>query len=324
MIKKTQYIGIIFAVVIGVSAHLLAENLIDINGILLGLFIGIIWGNTMGLKENLQEGVTFSASKMLEFSIIFLAFGVNYNHVSKMGWNLFLVLLLVVFMVLLTTVFLSKKFNCPSGVGWLVGFGTAICGSSAIAALAPSIQKEKEDVGVAMAVVNFYGTLGMLILPLILVVFGANVLESSYMIGGSLHSVGNVAGAAFGISTEIGEDALTIKLARVAMLSPGLLFFNFLVNRNSKQHWLSYFKLPWYLWAFLLITILVSVIELPIYLLNWTQSMGKIVLTIGMFAIGLKMKFATMFSAGKRGLLFGLVIFIIQLIFLSLGLQLIN
>lgn len=320
MIQKTNVKGVILSIFLGILAHFVAEYTSFINGILLGLFIGIFLGNLIKINDDFQPGISFSASKMLEFSIVFLAFGINYKHISGLGWELFLFIGTVVFLLLIITLFLSKKFNCPSSVGWLVGFGTAICGSSAIAALAPVIPKEKEDVGVAMAVVNFYGTIGMIILPFIILGLQFSTLESSYLIGGSLHSVGNVAGAAFGLSKEIGENALTIKLARVAMLSPGLLFFNFLVNRKNNQNWKDYLKLPWYLWAFLSITVLVSFLEFPEIFLDFTQSFGKIILTIGMVAIGLKMKFATMFSTGKRGLMFGGVIFVIQLILLSIGL----
>jgi len=320
MIQKTNVKGIFLSIILGILAHFVAEYTSFINGILLGLFIGIFLGNLIKINDDFQPGISFSASKMLELSIVFLAFGINYAHISVLGWKLFFVVGSVVFLLLLITIFLSKKFNCPSSVGWLVGFGTAICGSSAIAALAPVIPKEKEDVGVAMAVVNFYGTLGMIILRFVFLGFQFSTLESSYLIGGSLHSVGNVAGAAFGLSKEIGENALTIKLARVALLSPGLLFFNFLVNRKNNQNWKDYLQLPWYLWVFVLITILVSWVQLPSDFLGLTQTLGKIVLTIGMVAIGLKMKFATMFSTGKRGLMFGGVIFVIQLILLSIGL----
>ncbi|MBC8882817.1 putative sulfate exporter family transporter [Flavobacterium piscinae] len=62
-----------------------------------------------------------------------MAFGINYSYMGKIGWQSFLMVAFVVFAVLVFSVYLSKKVNCPSTVGWMVGFGTAICGSSAIA-----------------------------------------------------------------------------------------------------------------------------------------------------------------------------------------------
>jgi uncharacterized integral membrane protein (TIGR00698 family) len=239
---------------------------------------------------------------------------------GKLGWESFLIVGIVVFVVLILTVFLAKKMNCPSSVGWLVGFGTAICGSSAIAALAPSVSKNKEDVGVAMAVVNLYGVMGMLVLPIFLTAFSFSTLESSLLLGGTLHSVGNVAGAAFGLTPEIGEQALTIKLARVALLSPGLIFFSYLTQRNTHKNWKEYFQLPWYLWGFIAITIFVSFITLSKELIDLASVLGRILLTFAMVAIGLKVSFASLIQSGKRGLVFGLLLFIIQIVFIGLGL----
>jgi uncharacterized integral membrane protein (TIGR00698 family) len=207
----------------------------------------------------------------------------------------------------------------PSSTGWLIGFGTAICGSSAIAALAPNISKEKEDIAVSMSVVNLYGSIGMILLPLILVQFPFTANQIGFILGGSLHSVGNVVGAGYSISNEVGEASMTIKLARVALLSPALLFFNFLVNRNSMNSWNDYIKLPWYLIVFFSISLVGSFIQFPDDLIKNSEFLGKLVLTIAMAAIGLKVKFSTLINSGKKGLLFGLVIFLLYLSLLVLG-----
>ncbi len=189
-----------------------------------------------------------------------------------------------------------------------------------LAALAPTVSKNKEDVGIALAVVNFYGTIGMLVLPLAAAAFSFTPLASSLLLGGSLHSVGNVAGAGFAMSNEIGEQALTIKLARVALLTPGLILFSYLIQRNTTKNWRYYFRLPWYLWAFLIITVLVSTFDFPVSFLAVTSEMGKVVLTLAMTAIGLKVRFKSLWQSGKRGLFFGLLLFGLQLVFLGLGL----
>lgn len=316
--------GLLFTTIIATLALVIAHYFTFLNSILMGLLLGMVIGNLFSIRSDFQPGISFVSTKGLEFSILFLAFGINYTHMGKLGWESFLIVGVAVFMIVLITVFLAKKMNCPGSVGWLVGFGTAICGSSAIAALAPSISKNKEDVGVAMAVVNLYGVLGMLFLPLLITAFSFSTLESSLLLGGTLHSVGNVAGAAFGLTPEIGEQALTIKLARVALLSPGLIFFNYLTQRNTGKNWKQYFQLPWYLWGFVLITLFVSVVELPQPSLDFASSAGRILLTFAMAAIGLKVSFASLIQSGKRGLVFGLLLFILQMLLIGLGVFFIN
>jgi uncharacterized integral membrane protein (TIGR00698 family) len=317
------YKGIVLSAVIGVLALIIGTYTpSSLNSVILALFIGIIIGNILTLPGDVSDGVTFTSGKLLELSIIFLAFSINYTHIAALGAGSFAIVAVVLFTIVILSFFLAKKFKCPGSTGWLVGFGTAICGSSAIAALSPSVTKEKEDVAIAMAVVNLFGTIGMIVLPWILVELSLSTTEAGLLIGGSLHSVGNVAGAGYTMSPEVGEAALTIKLARVALLTPGLILFNYLVNRETVKSWKDHFRLPWYLIGFILITLLVSTIDLPGTFIKSMDSIGKIVLTIAMAAIGMKVSFVKLIQSGKKGLSFGLIIFLVQLILIGVFLLL--
>lgn len=313
-----EYKGVILSSVIGALALVIGTYTpSSLNSVILALVFGIILGNVINLPASIGSGVSFTSSKLLELSIIFLAFSINYSHIAALGVNSFVIVTFVLFTIVLLTFFLARKLKCPGSTGWLVGFGTAICGSSAIAALSPSVTKEKEDVAISMAVVNLFGSLGMVFLPVILIRFNLDTTETGLLIGGSLHSVGNVAGAGYAMSPEIGEAALTIKLARVALLTPGLILFNYLVNKDNVSNWKEHFKLPWYLIGFILITLFVSFVQIPEGFLKYMDLVGKIVLTIAMAAIGLKVSFVKLIQSGRKGLSFGLIIFIIQLALLS-------
>lgn len=306
--------GILLSVLLGAVAWVLAPFIPKMNEVLLGLILGILVSNLIKIPVSFQDGISFTGSKLLELSILFLAFSINLSHIANLGWQTFIVVLVVVFAVLLITLWLSKKMNCPGSTGWLIGFGTAICGSSAIAALAPSVVKNKEDVGIAMAVINLFGIIGMIAFPVILPLLGWTVHEIGLMIGGTLHSVGNVAGAGYAMDKEIGEGAITVKLARVALLSPALIFFNYIYQQGTVKNWKEHFKLPWYLWSFIGISVLVSFIPLSAEVIKILEEIGKAILTVAMAAIGLKVKFSTLYQSGKKGMLFGLLIFILQIL----------
>lgn len=314
-----KYKGAILPLVVGLASFFLsAYTPSAINSVLIALVIGIVLNNLIALPTSFDTGISFTSGKLLEISLLFLAFDIDYRSIASLGIESFGILILVVFTLLITTYFLSIKLKCPGSTGWLVGFGTAICGSSAIAALSPSVSKNKEDVAISMAVVNLLGTLGMILLPFILLKTDLGASEIGLIIGGSLHSVGNVAGAGYSLSPEAGEAALTFKLARVALLSPALIFFNYLVNRNTVKSWKEHFRLPWYLIGFILITIISSTFQFPESMLSTMEIMGKIILTIAMAAIGLKVNFQNLIKSGRSGLLFGVIIFAIQLGLLSL------
>lgn len=311
--QKYQINGLFLVVVIGLLVQFLSQFIPGVNAVMAGLLVGIVLGNIVKMPQHFAAGVSFVSSKFLELSILFLAFSIQTSHMVELGWQNLLLVVLTMLFVLFASLFLSKKFNCPSATGLLVGFGTAICGSSAIAAAAPSISKGKEDPGIALAVVNLIGTIGMLAMPFMLKWAGANATDSGVLIGATLHSVGNVAGAGYAMDSGIGDTAITIKMARVALLSPAVILFNFIVNKAEKKSFKSYFNLPFYLWGFIIITIVGSMFSLPAPFVSSMSTIGKSVLTIAMVAIGLKVSFSQLFHAGRKAFGFGIVLFVLQI-----------
>jgi len=315
---RTNLPGLLLAVVIGLVAHTASAYTPGwLNGILLALLLGMVVGNVWHLPTSLGAGIGFTSGRMLELSVIFLAFGIDYGHIAALGAASFTVVVVMVLSMVLITFHLARRVKCPGSTGWLVGFGTAICGSSAIAALAPRVARDKEDVAIAMAVVNLFGSLGMIVLPFVLLKFDLSTTQLGLLIGGTLHSVGNVVGAGYAVNDAVGEAATTIKLARVAMLSPALILFNYLVVRNSvgtgqTKGWREHIRLPWYLWGFIGITLLTTVVPIPEALVKAMDLAGKLVLTVALAAIGLKVSFAQLIRSGRKGMGFGLLIFMIQ------------
>lgn len=314
MIAKTHSAGArAFALLPGLAAFGLAIALPALNALLSGLIAGVLIGNVFRLPASFRSASGATGTRLLEYSVIFLAFGVQYEHLMGLGWKSLLMVTVIVLAVILASYRLSKR-----PVNWLIGFGTAICGSSAIAAVAPSVAKDKSDAGIAIAVVNLYGTLGMLALPLAFKYVDATPAVQAMFIGGSLHAVGNVAGAGYMMSNEVGELAVMIKLARVSMLSFGVILLNLLSNSHGSKSWWSYLKLPWYITGFILISVVVSFTDIPAGWLKNIDFAGKLILTIAMTNIGIQIRFRDLWQSGKSGLLFGLSVFAFQLMIIGL------
>lgn len=304
--------GILLVLVLGTVAWFLAPLISFANSVIVGLLLGLIVGNIFTIGSSLEPGVQISSGKGLELSIVFLSFSINYRHIGALGIGSFLIIALVVVLTLTLTLYLAKKMDCPGKSGLLIGFGTAICGSSAIAALSPQLKASKEDTGTAIAVVNLLGSGMMLLFPLVLPFFSFSQAEQGIILGGSLHAVGNVAGAAYAMGPEIGEAAITIKLARIALLSPALIFMHFLLRDKTPGTPTVAFRLPWYLIAFILITIVNSIIQFPESFIHAMKITGEVLLTLAMVAIGLKVRILSLLKSGKRGIAFGLVIFVVM------------
>ena len=310
---KIHLPGILLAAGLGLAAIFLSGYTPSfLNSYLLALLVGMLLAPQVNKVPQLDAGISLSSAKMLEWSVVLLAFSIDYKAVGAIGAKDFIVIISVVLVVLLVTYYLSKVLSCPGKTGWLVGFGTAICGSSAIAALAPKIKAEKEDVAISLAAVNLLGSLGMILLPLLFQFYPLAEKQMAFLIGASLHSVGNVAGAGFSVSEDVGQLALVYKMARVALLSPALLFMVWLNARKTEGQSFK-FQLPWYLIAFILISIFVSFFPLSESLVKTSELIGKIMLTIAMSAIGLKVHVLRLLKAGQRGLVFAFVVFALQM-----------
>jgi uncharacterized integral membrane protein (TIGR00698 family) len=312
--NQEKLLSVIWVVGISAAAWLIAPySPSALNSIMLALLLGIILGTLIKFRQEVKKPAGTIGSKALEYSILFLAFGINYRFLVNIGWIPILGIISSITAVLLVTKILVKRFNCPASAGWLIGIGTAICGSSAIAAAAPFVSKNKEDIGISLAVINLWGALGMILLPVILHLPFFDSINQGLMIGGGLHSVGNVMGAAYGISDALGNEALAIKMARVALLTPALLVIVAMNRREYQESNRVKVKIPWYIYGFLFITAFVSIFKIPSELIEWNEWFGKISLTVAMAAIGMNVNLKELLISGRKGLVFGLLIFIAQL-----------
>jgi uncharacterized membrane protein YadS len=87
---KENYKGLLLTLVLGVIAYLVAPFTQSVNSIVIGLFLGILAGNLVRIPQSFSGGISFSGSKLLEFSIIFLAFSINYGHIKELGASSFI------------------------------------------------------------------------------------------------------------------------------------------------------------------------------------------------------------------------------------------
>jgi uncharacterized integral membrane protein (TIGR00698 family) len=306
--------GILVSVLVGGTALIVAPFIPMVNAIVLALILGILLSNIFTLPLTWNPGISFSSKHILETAIIFLGFGISFQDISNLGWQMAAILMATITIILIATFYLSKIFTCRTSTGYLVGFGTAICGSSAIAAIAPKISTNKKDAGIAIAVVNLLGLVGMVTYPLL---FSEEVLldKAALFIGGSLHGVSNVAGAGYAMDEQIGDLAITIKLGRVALLAPAMIFFNFIINRKASI--IDNLKLPFYIVGFVIATSMVSFFDLPGELISALRWIGKALLTVAMAAIGLKIHLNHLYEEGKAALGFGVVIYILMILIIT-------
>jgi uncharacterized integral membrane protein (TIGR00698 family) len=285
-----------------------------LNAVIFGLLLGVVLGNIVKLPAQFNDGIKFSSSKILEFAIVMMAFEINLSELSKVGFPILATVVVSITLVLFLTLFLSRKMTCPGANGWLIGFGTAICGSAAISALGPLITKDKAQIGISLAVINILGGLGIFFVPMLIPLFNLETVEAGVIVGGSLHSMGHVAGASALLDEDVRNVAISVKLVRIALLTPALILFSNIINKKQDVSAKYSVKLPVYLLLFIAVSLVVTFFALPKEFLALPKTLSSMGLTIAMVAIGMGISFRTLIQSGGKALLFGSLIFIAYLV----------
>jgi uncharacterized integral membrane protein (TIGR00698 family) len=285
-----------------------------LNAVIFGLLLGVLLSNIVKIPVQFNEGIKFSSSKILEFAIVMMAFEINLSELSNVGFPILTTVVVSIILILFMTLLMSRKMTCPGANGWLIGFGTAICGSAAISALGPLITKDKAQIGISLAVINILGGLGIFFVPMLIPLFHLDTVESGVIVGGSLHSMGHVAGAAALLDDDARNVAISVKLVRIALLTPALILFSNIINKKQDTTAKYSIKLPMYLLLFIAVSLVVTFFTLPKEYLALPKTLSSIGLTIAMVAIGMGISFRTLIQSGGKALLFGSLIFAAYLI----------
>jgi uncharacterized integral membrane protein (TIGR00698 family) len=221
------------------------------------------------------------------------------------GPSLALGIVVLVCTALVVGYLMGRAIGLTPKLAVLVACGNAICGNSAIAAVAPVIGAEREDVAAAIALTAVLGVIVVLGLPLLIFPLGLSHYQYGVLAGLSVYAVPQVLAAAFAVSALSGQVATVVKLARVLMLGPVVAFFAVRGSRADRHSPLASRAsrpalVPWFVLGFIALATLRSVGMIP----ESAAALSKIVagwLTVGaMAALGLSVDFSSIRRVGSR------------------------
>ena len=303
--------GIVLCALVGLGARYVGQALPALGSATSAILMGLIVGNLFKISEKFSPGIRFCEKKVLELAVACMGFSLSLQLLSQLGWTAVGVILAAVTTALGTAVILSRFVKLPNSTVWLIGVGTAICGSSAIAAAAPLIAKDRKDIGISVGVVSILGILGIFEIPMWAQLLGFDMEGAGLMVGGTLQAVGHVVAAGFTMGDDVGGLAVTIKMGRVAMLIPLVLYLT--MNQKDAPSSGRGINVPWYLVAFLVAATVVSMGLLPVDVVGQIEAADKLLLTIAMAAIGLSIHFAILRKQASKALLYGAIIWVVQI-----------
>lgn len=292
-----------FSIILSQVALAYLVNRIEgaISPLFFAMVLGIIMGNSMDWSAG-KAAANFAAKRCLRLGVVFLGFQISIDKLIDVGPRGFFAVALIVTIVFLALRFFSKRFGVSDSLGTLIASGFAICGATAIAAVASARKSAEREISYAVALVALTGTLSVLVLPTIAKLIGLSDGSAGAWIGAAVHDVGQVIAAASLISPEALDSAVIVKLVRVMLLIPLIL----VLSRGAFNSGSLKSTTPTFIFAFLLCAAVVNALSLPDAAVNLGQEISRVLLSIGLFGIGLSVRWSEIRTLGARPLLFGL------------------
>ena len=325
MIKKIQ--GLIIVLIISLLAKMLNSTLLSsIETLTIGILLGLIYANTIGVRKSQLPGIDYSLKSLLKAGIVLLGVKLNYTLILALGLRSLAMVLILITLALAGVHFLGKKFHLPEKLSILMGVGSSICGASAIVAMGPVIGADDEDVTLSVMVISLLGMIGVILYSFVGTILPLSDTAYGLWAGSSLQGVAHALAAAGArgadnVSLEVGT---LIKMARVAMLGPVALILGTIFSHPSAK---KKVKIPSYLIYFLIVGLLTSFNDyfnlvptafnlstLHVDLLSIAKELSSWLILMSMVAMGLKVHWRSFEKRALRAL------FVCSLIFVTLSL----
>lgn len=282
----------------------IALGLVCLSGFIsapIALLLGLIVANVSGhpfLYLNHK-----ATNILLQVSVVGLGFGMNVNSALAAGKVGFLFTVASIFSTLIIGYFIGKWLDIEKKTSHLVSCGTAICGGSAIAAIAPVIKSDEKQTSVALGVIFILNSIALFIFPAVGHWLDLSQQEFGLWCAVAIHDTSSVVGAASEYGPEAVQNATTIKLARALWIVPVALITSSLFKSQKSK-----IKIPYFIGLFILAMVMNSYLPQMAMISPYLVSVAKIGLTFTLFLIGTGLNSSVVKSVGLKPLLQGILL----------------
>ncbi|MBS4872620.1 MAG: YeiH family putative sulfate export transporter [Peptoniphilus sp. oral taxon 375] len=320
-----QLKGIIPCFFLALVASFLGSRLPIVGGAVFAVILGMVLNKPVSKLTWASDGIAFTSKKILQCAVILLGFSMNLKTILASGQESLPVILSTVSISLITAYILTRALGLDRKIGILVGVGSSICGGSAIAATAPIIDANDEEVAKSISVIFLFNVLAAILFPSLGQWIGLSNQGFGLFAGTAINDTSSVTAAASSWDAIHQSNTLTIatvvKLTRTLAIIPISLALSFYEGRQSGKKDLKISSLvPSFILLFILASIIRTFIPLPEALILQLKTLSKFFITMAMAAIGLKTNLVHLVKTGGKAILVGMVCWIF-ITLTSLGVQ---
>ena len=316
--------GIILSVDVALLACWL-ESLLPIHLIgsaVIAMFIGMVLNHFLRNTKVFASGLKFTSKKILKFAIILLGLSLNITTILNVGKMSLTVMIFTLLTCFGGGYFIGKALGLNWKLSNLISAGTGICGGSAIAAIAPTIDADDNDVAYAMSATFLFDMAMIVLFPIMGKALGMTDQAFGIWAGTAVNDTSSVVATGYAFSEGAGDFATMVKLTRTLAIIPTVIIFAFVQLRLKRKETLANSKsgselkanfsiakiFPWFILGFLAMSIVASVFPIPAAVVSGTKSASKFLMVCALAAIGLNTSFSSMKKAGIRPMIHGFII----------------
>ena len=316
--------GILLSVAIAALACWL-ESLLPIHVIgsaVIAMFIGMILNSILKSTSLFSPGFKFTSKKLLKFAIILLGLSLNITTILHVGKLSLLVMIFTLATCFGGGYFIGKALGLNWKLSNLISAGTGICGGSAIAAIAPTIDAKDSDVAYAMSATFLFDMAMIVLFPIMGRAMGMSDEAFGIWAGTAVNDTSSVVATGYAFSEGAGDFATMVKLTRTLAIIPTVITFALIQLQLKKKEALtnqtdvgdqkanfSITKIfPWFILGFLAMSIVASILPIPTTVVSNTKHISKFLMVCALAAIGLNTSFSSMKKSGIRPMIHGFII----------------
>lgn len=337
---KGMWKGVLFCLIVAVPAWLLGKRFEVVGGPVFAILIGMVLALAVPARagEPLQRGVKFTSKKILQYAVILLGFGLNLAQIAQVGATSLPIIVSTITTSLVVAFVLCRALKIPGKISTLIGVGSSICGGSAIAATAPVIDADDEEIAQAISVIFLFNVIAALVFPTLGGMLGLTNEGFGLFAGTAVNDTSSVTAAAAawdgmhpGANT---LDAATIvKLTRTLAIIPitlALAFWQMRLARRAASagegagETAGTFDLkkifPFFILFFVLASVVTTVFALPAAVTAPIKELSKFFIVMAMAAIGFNTNIVKLVRTGGKPILMGLACWV-AIACVSLGMQ---
>ena len=298
--------GLLLCLGLAIPSCILGKMFPVIGGPVFAILIGMVLALVVKKKEPFEGGVKFTSKKILQYAVVLLGFGMNLEVVMETGKQSLPIIICTITTSLVIAFVLHRVMHIPEKISTLVGVGSSICGGSAIAATAPVIDADEEEVAQAISVIFLFNILAALIFPALGAAIGFSTTSGDafgVFAGTAVNDTSSVTAAAstwdsmYHLGSQTLDKAVTVKLTRTLAIIPITLVLA--VRRAKKAENQNGEK------ASVITTVAVAA-GVPIESFQPLKELSKFFIVMAMGAIGFHTDIVKLVKSGGKPILLGM------------------